>query len=87
MSLRPGPSHPWRIVAYMLVVAARQLGNPVVFWILVKTDDTLADGHFGVRPNVRAKVGPTVWSAGTAAQNRPKAGRRRPSVPRRWGSA
>jgi hypothetical protein len=56
MSLRPGPIHPWRIVAYMLVVAARQLGNPVVFWILVKTDDTLADGHFGVRPNVRANL-------------------------------
>jgi hypothetical protein len=40
-----------------------------------------------VTPNVRAKVAPTVWRAGTAAQNGPRAPRRRPSVPRRWGSA
>jgi hypothetical protein len=39
-----------------------------------------------VMPNVRAKVGPAVWRAGHAAQNGPKAPRRRPSVPRRWDS-
>jgi hypothetical protein len=39
------------------------------------------------RPNVRAKLAPTVWRAGRLAQNGPQALRRTTSVTRRWCSA
>jgi hypothetical protein len=39
------------------------------------------------RPNVRAKLAPTVWRAGRLAQNGPQALRRTTIVTRRWCSA
>jgi hypothetical protein len=39
------------------------------------------------RPNVRAKLAPTVWRAGRLAQNGPQALRQTTSVTRRWCSA
>lgn len=40
----PGPVGPWRVVPHMLVVAARELGNPVLLLVLVKPDDALIHG-------------------------------------------
>ncbi|PIB63980.1 hypothetical protein AOA62_16040 [Pseudomonas sp. 2995-3] len=35
----PGARLPWRLVAQVLGVAARQLGHPMVVLILMETDD------------------------------------------------
>lgn len=35
----PGAKRPWRVVANVLVVAALELRNPVLFFILVEADD------------------------------------------------
>ena len=35
----PGPQRPWRTMAHMLRVAARQVRDPVFVLVLMKTDD------------------------------------------------
>lgn len=43
-SHHPWPVHPGRVVAHMLIVATRQLGNPVIFFVLVVTSYRLFHG-------------------------------------------
>lgn len=38
----PGPTGPGRIVAHVLIVAAGELGYPVLLHILMKSDDRLS---------------------------------------------
>ena len=44
--LSPGAQLPWRVVTDMLTVAAGEIGNPVLFGILMESDDWLMHAHF-----------------------------------------
>lgn len=41
----PGTLHPGRVVTHVLEVSAAQLGNPVLFLVLVKADDRLSQSE------------------------------------------
>ena len=64
----PGPRHQRRLVANVLIMPARELGDPVAVGILMKADDASCDAR--TYHTVPADTSSLISSASSGAENR-----------------